>query len=94
MIRAAAGSVANISIYPLQDILEIGTEGRMNRPAAVSGNWSWRFGLDALKPEFAARLAALAEMTDRDGYEKPVEGDTAGGPTDFASLRLEEGATR
>ncbi|MGH7071484.1 MAG: 4-alpha-glucanotransferase, partial [Acetobacteraceae bacterium] len=94
MIRAAAGSVANISIYPLQDVLEIGSEGRMNRPAAASGNWSWRFGLDDLKPDFSARLCAITEMTDRDGYEKPIEGEPAGGPTDFASLRLEEEAPR
>jgi 4-alpha-glucanotransferase len=94
MIRAAADSVANISIYPLQDVLELSSEARMNRPAAANGNWSWRFNLNDLKPEFAQRLCAISEMTDRDGYQKPVEGDTAGGPTDLASLRIEEGATR
>ncbi|HEX4156749.1 MAG TPA: 4-alpha-glucanotransferase [Acidobacteriaceae bacterium] len=94
MIRAAAGSVANIAIYPLQDVLELSSQARMNRPAAAEGNWSWRFGLDDLKPAFSARLCAITEMTDRDGYEKPLEGDSAGAPTDLASLRLEEGATR
>ena len=94
MIRAAAGSVANIAIYPLQDVLELGSEARMNRPAAATGNWTWRVGLDDLKPEFAARLCAITEMCDRDGYHKSIEGDSAGSPTDSAALRILEGATR
>ena len=94
MIRAAADSVANISIYPLQDVLELGSEARMNRPGANSGNWTWRVGLDDLKPEFSARLCAITEMSDRDGYHKPIEGESAGSPTDSAALRILEGATR
>jgi 4-alpha-glucanotransferase len=94
MIKAAAGSVAAMCIFPLQDVLHLGSEARMNRPSAPSGNWNWRYGIDALHPDFATKLAAIMEMTDRDGYEKPVEGDDAGGPTDEAYLRLEEGATR
>jgi 4-alpha-glucanotransferase len=34
------------------------------------------------------------EMTDRDGYQKPIEGEGAGGPTDEQHLRVDEGATR
>lgn len=71
MIRAAARSVANICIVPLQDILHLGSEARMNIPAAADGNWVWRYGPDALHPDFAAQLAALMEMTDRDGYVLP-----------------------
>jgi 4-alpha-glucanotransferase len=74
MIRAAAGSVATLCIFPLQDILELGTEARMNRPAAAEGNWAWRYDLGAIRPEHASRLAAVMEMSDRDGYVKPVEG--------------------
>jgi 4-alpha-glucanotransferase len=92
MIKAAAGSVATTCIFPLQDILHIGSEGRMNTPAAAAGNWTWRFSLNALHPDFAIQLAAIMEMTDRDGYEKPVEGLAAGGPTDEASLRVREGS--
>jgi hypothetical protein len=33
-------------------------------------------------------------MSDRDGYQKPIEGESAGSPTDQASLRIVEGATR
>ncbi len=92
MIKAAAGSVATTCIFPLQDILHIGSEGRMNTPAAAAGNWTWRYSLNALPPDFANQLAAIMEMTDRDGYQKPIEGPTAGGPTDEASLRVREGS--
>ncbi len=92
MIKAAAASVAATCIFPLQDILHLGSEARMNTPAEGAGNWTWRYGKDALHPDFATQLAAIMEMTDRDGYEKPVEGPNAGGPTDEASLRVVEGS--
>jgi 4-alpha-glucanotransferase len=94
MIRAAARSVANLCIFPLQDLLHLGSEARMNRPGDGQGNWTWRYKPDALHPDFAAKLAALMEMTDRDGYQKPVEGVAAGGPSDVAALRVIEGATK
>jgi 4-alpha-glucanotransferase len=68
MIRAAAGSVADLCIFPMQDILHLDSEARMNTPAAGEGNWTWRYKPDALRAEFAVGLAALMEMTDRDGY--------------------------
>ena len=74
LIRSVAGSVANLCIIPMQDILTLGSDARMNIPAAGNGNWTWRFALDALRPELAARLAALMEMTDRDGYIPPKDG--------------------
>jgi len=94
MIKAAARSVANVCIFPLQDVLHLGSEARMNKPGDGHGNWTWRYTPDALHPDFAAKLAALMEMTDRDGYQKPFEGPAAGGPTDEVHLRVEEGATR
>jgi 4-alpha-glucanotransferase len=93
MIRAAARSVADLCIIPLQDILHLGSEGRMNTPAAGMGNWTWRFALDALHPDYAETLARLMEMSDRDGYEEPIEGIEAGRPTDEASKRVELGST-
>ena len=71
-IRLAAESVAYICLFPLQDILEIGSEGRMNVPSQPENNWSWRYAEGALKPELAAKLAALMEVTDRDDYVEPV----------------------
>ncbi len=93
MIRAAAHSVANVCVFPLQDVLHLGSEARMNTPSGGAGNWTWRYGLDAIHPDFAEQLAALMEMTDRDGYEKPVEGAEAGRPTEEASKRAELGVT-
>jgi 4-alpha-glucanotransferase len=92
MIRAAARSVADVCIFPLQDVLHLGSEARMNVPSAGAGNWTWRFGLNALEPKYAAGLAKLMEMTDRDGYETPIEGTEAGKPTDEASKRIELGS--
>ena len=94
MIKLAATSVANTCIFPLQDVLHLGSEGRMNTPAAAAGNWAWRYDMGALHPDFATKLADVMEMTDRDGKQKKVEGAGAGGPTDEAHLRVDEGATR
>jgi 4-alpha-glucanotransferase len=93
MIRAAARSVANICIVPMQDVLHLGSEARMNTPSAAQGNWSWRYHPDALHPDFATQLAALAVMTDRDGYEEPIKGEDAGKPTEEAHDRAELGAS-
>ncbi len=92
MIKAAANSVAATCIFPLQDILCLGSEARMNRPAAETGNWAWRFKPNALDPSLAEQLARVMEMADRDSYHVPVEGPFAGGPTDVASLRVLEGS--
>jgi 4-alpha-glucanotransferase len=92
MMRCAAASVANTCIFPLQDILHLGSDARMNTPAAGAGNWTWRYAPDALHPDFAAKLTELMAMTDRDGYEIPLEGVAeAGKPTEEASKRLELG---
>lgn len=77
MMRAAARSVADTCIFPLQDILHLGSESRMNTPSAPDGNWTWRYSPDALHPDFATKLAKLMEMTDRDGYEIPAEAPAA-----------------
>ena len=50
----------------------------------------WRYDTGALHPDISAQLAAVMEMTDRDGYEEPVEGISAGGPTDQDSLSTTE----
>jgi 4-alpha-glucanotransferase len=66
LIRATAGSVAELAIAPAQDLLELGSEARMNTPAVAAGNWSWRAPEACWKPELASRLASLAQVTDRD----------------------------
>ncbi|MBV9482894.1 MAG: 4-alpha-glucanotransferase [Acidobacteria bacterium] len=64
-IRAAQASVANLCVVPLQDILGLGSEARMNTPSRASGNWKWRFAPGALTSDLAERLAILVEVTDR-----------------------------
>lgn len=66
MIRAAAGSVAEISIVPAQDLLELGSEARMNTPAVPRGNWGWRVPEASWTPEIAKRLEGIVDVTDRD----------------------------
>jgi 4-alpha-glucanotransferase len=64
-IRAAQSSVASLSVVPLQDTLGLGSEARMNTPSLHGGNWKWRFDAKQLTPELDAKLAHLAELTDR-----------------------------
>jgi 4-alpha-glucanotransferase len=66
LIRAAASSVAQLAIAPAQDLLELGTEARMNTPAVALGNWSWRTPEHCWTARHAKKLALLAEVTDRD----------------------------
>ncbi len=74
MIRAAEASVARQCIIPMQDVLGLDSDGRMNIPSSSDGNWSWRYQPNALAPELAAKLAAIAEVSDRGGPpEKIVE---------------------
>jgi 4-alpha-glucanotransferase len=64
-IRAAVCSPASLSIIPLQDVLGLGSEARMNTPSLHGGNWRWRFDAGRLTNEIAAKLALLAELSDR-----------------------------
>jgi 4-alpha-glucanotransferase len=66
MIRLALGSVANLAVFPLQDVLGLDSQHRMNRPGTLKGNWEWRFTWEQLTPDTAARLADLTKL-----YERP-----------------------
>jgi 4-alpha-glucanotransferase len=66
LIRAAAASVADTCVFPLQDVLNLGSEARMNTPAEAGNNWSWRFTPGAILPAHAQQLAAITDLTDRD----------------------------
>jgi len=65
LIRAALASVADTAIVPLQDVLGLGSEARMNLPGSVSGNWRWRAREGVLRPELSARLRSLSEIYGR-----------------------------
>ncbi len=64
-IRAAQTSPADLALVPLQDVLGLGSEARMNTPSLHGGNWRWRFAQGQFSAELVGKLARLAEMTDR-----------------------------
>lgn len=65
LIRAAVASKAAFSIVPMQDLLDLGGEARMNVPSQTAGNWGWRYREGSLTDALAKKLAALVEVTDR-----------------------------
>lgn len=64
-IRAVQASVADTAVVPLQDLLGLGTEARMNLPNSTEGNWSWRFRAEALTAGISDRLRSLTELYGR-----------------------------
>ena len=65
LIRSAFASVARLAIVPLQDVLGLGSEARMNTPSQSDGNWGWRFAAGALTGSLVEKLAALSSVCDR-----------------------------
>jgi 4-alpha-glucanotransferase len=72
-IRALMASVADTALIPLQDVLGLGSEARMNQPATLGGNWRWRYKREQLTPDIAARLRELAGLYERCGPTSPPE---------------------
>jgi len=65
LIRLALSSTANTVIVPLQDVLDLGSEARVNRPGAREGNWSWRVLSEQLDPGGAGFLADMTSTYGR-----------------------------
>jgi 4-alpha-glucanotransferase len=65
MIRTLMASVADTVIFPLQDALGIGREGRMNLPGTSSGNWRWRYRAEELTLGIGTHLKRLTRTYDR-----------------------------
>ena len=65
LIRAASASIADLAIYPLQDVLGLGSEHRMNLPGQSDGHWQWRFTWDQLAPWHRERLAGMSAVHGR-----------------------------
>jgi 4-alpha-glucanotransferase len=64
-IRTLLASVADSVLIPLQDVLGLGSDARMNQPATIGGNWRWRCQPEMLTPELAKRLAELTQIYER-----------------------------
>jgi 4-alpha-glucanotransferase len=67
LIHAACASVAGMAIYPMQDVLGLPGQHRMNRPGVGEGNWTWRFEWAQVGPEPAQRLRQLTQRYGRLG---------------------------
>jgi len=65
LFRALQASVAATVVAPVQDVLGLGSEARMNRPGTPSGNWRWRLRPGQLTAALASQLAELAALFDR-----------------------------
>ena len=81
LIRAAMGSIAKYSIYPLQDLLGFGNDCRMNTPSVPSGNWAFRYRPEHLSAGLAEYLRSMTELFGRcEPLEDPEEADDAEDP--------------
>jgi 4-alpha-glucanotransferase len=65
LIRLAMSSVADTAIVPLQDVLALGSDARMNVPGRPAGNWSWRFRWDMIGADHARQLREMAGLYGR-----------------------------
>ena len=64
-VRAVLASVANLAVVPMQDVLGLGSEARMNVPGEEDGNWAWRFAWKDVDARAFARLRDLSELYGR-----------------------------
>ena len=65
MMRAALASVADTALIPMQDLLGLGGEARMNLPGRQAGNWGFRFSWDQVTPDITRRIRALVDLYQR-----------------------------
>ena len=79
-IRAAFTSVSTLAVVPVQDVLGLDGDARMNVPSKPGGNWSWRLRGGALTPDLAAKLASLTRSHRPGHVRKNPKGSTARGP--------------
>ena len=66
-LRLAMGSVADTILVPLQDVLGLGREARMNTPGTKTGNWTWRFRPEMIHDQAEEHLRRLTELYGRGG---------------------------
>jgi 4-alpha-glucanotransferase len=65
LIRVAFSSVADMAVVPLQDVLNLGTQARMNLPGRASGNWGWRFEWSQVNDGMRERLKEMSMLYGR-----------------------------
>jgi 4-alpha-glucanotransferase len=65
LIGLAMSSVANVAIFPLQDVLGLGTWAKMNTPGTIENNWAWRYKYDDLHDGIKGHLAYVTYLYGR-----------------------------
>ncbi|MEN8205611.1 MAG: 4-alpha-glucanotransferase [Pseudomonadota bacterium] len=65
LIEVALDSVATLAVFPMQDLLSLGSAERMNTPGTTGSNWCWRFSWSQVRPELTTQLRELIEHYDR-----------------------------
>jgi 4-alpha-glucanotransferase len=65
LIRMAWSSVANIAITPLQDLMQLGKDARMNTPGTIGENWTWKFEFSNITEENKSFLTKITEIYGR-----------------------------
>ncbi|HUG12409.1 MAG TPA: 4-alpha-glucanotransferase [Opitutaceae bacterium] len=85
VIRASFASVARLAVVPMQDLLDLPSSARLNRPGSTDGNWRWRFttaDLDALRTKRLKELRRWHVMFDR--TDDPRQRDFSAPPSEIA----------
>jgi len=70
LIRTAYSSSADIVIIPMQDVLNLGSEARMNFPGTLGGNWEWRFTWEQIDENLASKYKRLTVLYERPPFKK------------------------
>ena len=66
-IRTCLSTISKYAIFPVQDLLKLGSEARMNIPGSPTGNWAFRFRAGLLDQSMAEGLKQLTELYGRFG---------------------------
>ena len=67
LIRTSSASVARLALFPLQDVLSLGSQARFNTPGVPEGNWSWRCTHEQIDQIYAESADYLKEITRMHG---------------------------
>lgn len=87
LVRTAIASNADMAVIPMQDILGLGDDARMNVPNTLGTNWLWRMDNSVLTKDLAQQLAFISDLYGRNIKEKPKEEID---PTELAASKAAE----
>ena len=73
MMRGAWSSVADMAIVPMQDLIGLGSEARINTPSTIGNNWKWRATEEQINTKLAKRLYKYMVMYGRERKTEETE---------------------